>query len=70
MTTCDSSYDMFYVGRRMSLHLPRGVVSHEVNDTGGIMYFTDGTRTSWRRADRRMSCPDWRPYHLANWNLS
>lgn len=45
-------------GQRMLLNLPDGVVAHEIDDSGGIMYFTDGTRTSWRMVTERLTCPD------------
>lgn len=55
-------------GQRMLLNLPDGVVAHEIDDSGGIMYFTDGTRTSWRRVTERLTCPDWCPWHRVNWS--
>lgn len=55
-------------GARMSIALYGDALSHEMTDSGGIMYFKDGTRTSWRYANKRMSCPDWVAWHLVDWS--
>lgn len=68
MNRTNASDDMFYAGQRMSIRLAPGVTAHEINDTGGILYHVDGTRTSWRRADKRMTCPDWMPWDLVDWS--
>lgn len=52
----------------MSLTLHGDAISHEITDSGGIMYFQDGTRTSWRYASKRITCPDWAPWHLIDWS--
>ncbi len=55
-------------GARMSIAVHDGVVAHEITDAGGILYFTDGTRTSWRHESKRLTCPDWCPWHLIDWS--
>lgn len=51
--------DSFYTGQRMMIALPESMDAHEVNDTGGIIYFKDGQRVSWKYDEKRMSTPDW-----------
>lgn len=59
----------YFLGQRMSRTLQEGMRAHEITDSGGILYFSDGTRTSWRRETERLSCPDWMPWHMMDWRV-
>lgn len=56
------------IGARMSITLRGNATFHEIIDSGGILYFSDGTRTSWRYEAKRLTCPDWMPWHLVDWS--
>lgn len=52
-------------GQRMRLApLPAGMRAHDADDTGGIVYWDDGTRTTWHRVALRQSAPDWPPWSV------
>ena len=59
------AYDAFYHGQRMRL-LPcdSPLADHERDDTGGILYGKDGSRTSYWYPCCRQSSPDWQPFRL------
>lgn len=48
-----------FVGQRMAINLPPGIAAHEMVDDAGIVYFADGSRTTWYRRDKRISGPGW-----------
>lgn len=52
----------------MSRALQNGVTAHEITDSGGVLYFDDGARTSWRYESERLTCPDWMPWHFMKWS--
>lgn len=61
-------WDLFFRGQRMVVNLPAWAESHEIDDTGGILYHRDGQRTSWMHCSRRMTCPDWVRWNLIDWS--
>ena len=63
----DGDYDAFFHGQRMVLsrYLSPGMDDHDIDDSGGIIYWDKGQRrTSWHHAWMRMSGPDWQPFRI------
>ena len=59
-------YDAFFHGQRMMLpeNLGPDVLDHDIDDSAGIVYYANGTRTCWHFTPYRMSTPDWQPFRI------
>lgn len=56
-------------GPRMSIQPPDSPIrAHELDDTGGIVRFKDGSVVAWSRRTHRLGTPSWCEFTLIDWS--